>query len=350
MYGQRGRHRRLSDIDHTVLRAKRRVYSVALALCAVAAAVPLLMVVIQRDPFAPLYFYTNIPAILICCAGMFIIRQLRTIRVFEWVMVTAIVTYVASWGIANFFLRRIPMEGAVVGGGPVFLLAAILLCLVLPERRLRPALFAFYLTEVGLTWANLVRFPWSDAHSIQLTTHIVIAVALVCLSLIGTYQRLAFSATHEADRMRNLAHTDALTDLPNRRGMYAGLESEDDLCIALIDLDDFKQVNDTIGHEGGDQVLIAVSQLLREHADGVGSVGRWGGEEFLVVMPNTSLQRGARWAEQARRAVEEAQLTTTISLGVIARQAGQSTASLLKRADELLYEAKRAGKNQVRTG
>lgn len=342
------RRRPLTDLDLTILRAKRQVYTVALLLTALAALVPLLMVVIRNDPFAGLFYATNIPAVVLCLIGVVVIRWLRAVPYVERIMVGAIIAYILAWDLMNLVVGRLPDRSAVVSGAPVFLLAAILLCLVVPQDRVRLWLFGLFIGDATLVWTNLMREPFGDLHSTQLTSHIVNAVAVVCLSLIPLYQRLVFAARADLDMMRDLAHTDPLTGLPNRRSMYQALDTSDPLTVALIDLDDFKKVNDTLGHPAGDKVLVALAAVLRESLPRGAVVGRWGGEEFLVVMPRTSTDSALIWAEHARRTVElDASANITLSVGVTSRRTQESHAEMLKRADALMYHAKRTGKNRV---
>jgi len=157
------------------------------------------------------------------------------------------------------------------------------------------------------------------------------------------------------------AVTDDLTQLTNRRGFMQALEGEvrrgdrfgGSLSLVLLDLDDFKLINDGYGHHTGDEVLREVARTLQNRVRDVDVPGRLGGEEFAVLLPQTDLPGGKRLAESLRAAVERARiatadrLTVTASFGVVARSAGESAAELLQRADVALYRAKRAGKNRV---
>jgi diguanylate cyclase (GGDEF)-like protein len=344
--------RSVSDIDLTILLAKQRVYQTALALSAIATVIPMVLVVIQRDPFVPLHLVTNVPTLLICLVTLVLLRKPRVIPIVERMLVATIVVYIVAWDLLNLAFKRLPASGAVVGDAPVFLLASILLCLVVPQEQLRAWLFGLFGVHAVLNWANLLRFEWGPTQSTQLTTDVITAVAVVALSLVGLFQRLVVTSQADLAAMRDLAHTDTLTQLPNRRAMYALLDSTVELSVALIDLDDFKHVNDSRGHHYGDDVLVRIAGLLRDSAAGVGTVGRWGGEEFLVVMPATGTEAAGRWGESARKLVARTstEVVTTMSMGVTSRRPEETTADLLRRADELMYLAKRRGKNQVALG
>jgi len=166
----------------------------------------------------------------------------------------------------------------------------------------------------------------------------------------------------EVARLSRLTQIDALTGAFNRRGLDAALPSQaprsaliTSLSVAMADIDHFKQVNDTHGHAAGDEVLKRVAQVLTQTLRTGDSVIRYGGEEFLLLLPNADLQAAMRVAERARAAVASAriesggqQLAVTLSLGVAEQGAEESREETIRRADVALYEAKRAGRNCVR--
>mgnify|MGYP006280875887 CR=1 FL=1 len=160
-----------------------------------------------------------------------------------------------------------------------------------------------------------------------------------------------------------LAVTDQLTGLNNRRYMMGQLDAllersaagGDPTSVLMLDIDHFKRVNDTYGHAFGDDVLREVAVRLASSVRAVDLPCRYGGEEFVVVMPATRLTDAARIAERIRLAVAsetfpvgEKEISVTVSLGVSASAGAEDRPeSLLRRADEALYEAKAAGRNQV---
>lgn len=167
-------------------------------------------------------------------------------------------------------------------------------------------------------------------------------------------------------RLEALAATDALTGLMNRRRFFQRLEAEvaraarfsRPLSVAMVDVDHFKRVNDTYGHATGDAVLRAVAQTLREALRAMDAVGRVGGEEFAVLLPETGLEAAAGVLERIRQAVaglevmaaDGRQVRVTVSAGVAAWQAGEEAEAALRRADAALYAAKSAGRNRVVCG
>jgi diguanylate cyclase (GGDEF)-like protein len=129
------------------------------------------------------------------------------------------------------------------------------------------------------------------------------------------------------------------------------------MSIIILDIDDFKLINDTYGHFCGDEVICSIANLLKQSTRNSDICVRFGGEEFVVVLPNTSLENGVKIAEKIRQAIEKnvvyintnQEIHYTVSLGI--SEVGREDNSLevaLNKADVLLYEAKRLGKNQVK--
>jgi diguanylate cyclase (GGDEF)-like protein len=156
------------------------------------------------------------------------------------------------------------------------------------------------------------------------------------------------------------ANTDVLTHLLNRRAMMHQLEiamnqfyrSDRVFAIILIDVDYFKRVNDVYGHDGGDMVLVHLAQILQTKMRQIDSACRWGGEEFLILLPDTTLDQAEEIAERLRCYVESnpspSNIQITISLGIaVIRQHCNSLESLITAADHALYAAKRNGRNRV---
>jgi diguanylate cyclase (GGDEF)-like protein len=123
---------------------------------------------------------------------------------------------------------------------------------------------------------------------------------------------------------------------------------EQGFAVLMLDLDDFKRLNDEYGHLHGDDVLANVAGLLSENVRETDSIARYGGEEFVVAMPGAPLSEAVAVAERLRETVL-ASTPTSISVGCAVREPGESAASVLKRADDLLLAAKRTGKNAVRS-
>jgi polar amino acid transport system substrate-binding protein len=164
---------------------------------------------------------------------------------------------------------------------------------------------------------------------------------------------------HKNRQLEMLAVTDKLTGLYNRSKLDEVLGSEigrsvrynRTFCVCIVDIDHFKSVNDTHGHQEGDRVLVSFSQLLRAGTRKTDIVGRWGGEEFIIISPETGLDGMLTMAENIRRLIEGHSFGTagagTASFGVTCSCADDSPESIIKRADDALYEAKKAGRNRT---
>ncbi|OJA05901.1 sensor domain-containing diguanylate cyclase [Halomonas sp. QHL1] len=165
---------------------------------------------------------------------------------------------------------------------------------------------------------------------------------------------------HQANRqLKRLAYHDGLTDTWNRRHMEQAFDAELNaaerhyrpFAVLLFDIDHFKRFNDTFGHDAGDQVLVTLCSVLQSILRCTDKLGRWGGEEFLVLARDCNLEGGLRLAERLRQSAEALDLGklggVTISIGVAGWRRGDSRKSLVIRADQAMYQAKKRGRNQV---
>jgi len=160
-------------------------------------------------------------------------------------------------------------------------------------------------------------------------------------------------------QLNTFAHTDPLTGLSNRAKLDQVLANELQrsqryvlqVGVIMLDLDHFKQVNDNFGHQVGDVLLKEVAQLLTEHTRKVDTVGRWGGEEFMLICPETDIDALALLAEKLRLVIASYSFTRidkqTASFGITTFEPGDTSDSLVKKADKALYLAKDAGRNRV---
>jgi diguanylate cyclase (GGDEF)-like protein len=196
------------------------------------------------------------------------------------------------------------------------------------------------------------RILYAALGSFALLVLVALAFARPILSTLGDFRRVASQAA-----------TDGLTGLANRRSFDDELalewrraeRVEDSLALLLIDLDNFKSINDEFGHQAGDTVLRRVSAILASGARQVDLTARYGGEEFALLAPETDLVGASRLAERLRVDLETAvielpdgvELQVTASLGVAVKAGLDRPEQLVAAADEALYEAKRAGKNRV---
>ncbi len=168
----------------------------------------------------------------------------------------------------------------------------------------------------------------------------------------------------DLNKARDESNTDALTGLANRKkfdsvirtSIETMIENKGELCLLMVDIDHFKNFNDTYGHQTGDQILRLVAQTLKNGLKGWDLPARYGGEEFVVVLPDTKIQDAYGVAEQIRKAIAAKELIKrstgenlgrlTVSIGLAKAAIEDSPASLIGRADKALYTAKNSGRNR----
>lgn len=189
-------------------------------------------------------------------------------------------------------------------------------------------------------------------------------LAVAIMSYLHEYARhRSYAAlTSLREKIENEARTDELTHLFNRRHMYEYLEQAEHrmhrikipMSVLLIDIDNFKQVNDNYGHQFGDKVLVNIAQTLRKSLRDYDSIARWGGEEFLVVLSDTENTAARIVAEKLRSTIEalaiyygDKQIFITISIGMHTARIGEKLEAILKKADHNLYAAKHNGRNMI---
>lgn len=155
------------------------------------------------------------------------------------------------------------------------------------------------------------------------------------------------------------ATTDYLTSLSNRFNFEQRLKNElaraqrfnEPLSMIVLDLDNFKQINDRHGHPTGDEVLVAVGSVLRQKVRQIDIASRWGGDEFALLLPNTNLEHAHSVAEKLRVEIKsklaELHLDSTASFGVVELSFNESQTDFVRRADTALYQSKNAGRNKV---
>jgi diguanylate cyclase (GGDEF)-like protein len=226
---------------------------------------------------------------------------------------------------------------------------------------------------LGLTmWWMQASDPVRYPPAVEMLTFAYTAVALLAIALLtGEMNKLRARLKRQKEELqaalatiRTLATVDELTSLANRRHMNEVLSAEErrhgargqPTCIALLDIDFFKQVNDRFGHAAGDEVLRSFANAARAELRVSDVLARWGGEEFLLMLPNTEqaeaavvLQRMAAQVGALRVPGLDLGRPITFSGGLAARQAGEPLADTISRADKALYMAKSAGRDRIIT-
>ena len=220
--------------------------------------------------------------------------------------------------------------------------------------RLQPRLLA--------SLSNFERETHAHVERLRRTQQVVLAMLLVALALQGmfVFRPLVVQSRHFAAHLYRLATTDDLTGVSSRRHFMEIAErdlrlarrSGKEIAAILLDLDHFKEVNDAHGHAAGDAVLRRFGKLSTALLRQSDMIGRMGGEEFAILLPDTDIEGAMTVADRLRRAIAEDRGSdlppVTVSIGVAARQADdRSIDDLLRRADRALYQAKSEGRNRV---
>jgi diguanylate cyclase (GGDEF)-like protein len=209
-----------------------------------------------------------------------------------------------------------------------------------PARRPRPI-------DTTATPASGIRDPYANQHA-RVVSRLVHFIGAVTEELNASNAELHLQST-----------TDRLTRIYNRHRLEQMLAETvssvaatgEELAVVLIDIDHFKQVNDTHGHATGDAVIVHLVDVIRDALPPAAVFGRWGGEEFLLILPQTGAAAAGRVAEVLRDRIAVSAFPTvghqTASFGVASHRAGETLENLLARADQALYQAKHAGRDRV---
>lgn len=185
---------------------------------------------------------------------------------------------------------------------------------------------------------------------------------------IETLSRQVTTLNNELQSVRNESERDGLTGVLNRRAFDRHINDlvarntmkPQDVALLMVDIDDFKRINDTYGHQAGDRVLVAMANKIRQSVRSDDLIARYGGEEFAIILPGASLRNGIKKGKQICGVVASARyllegmppadvLSLTLSIGVSACRKGDSASALVSRADKALYLAKCSGKNRVQS-
>jgi len=219
---------------------------------------------------------------------------------------------------------------------------------------------------VLMAWLRIAAgIPWNGEIVTLILTQVLSGAVLALMYVQARYRELLVTAQLEQQNLQKLAYADPLTGAANRRRMYQRLEEQmiqanpdhqanpDNLgaCVVLLDLDHFKRFNDGYGHNAGDEVLRQVVSLLKGEIRVDDTLGRWGGEEFMVLLPNTTLEQAVGIAERLRSCIASLTLEglgqITASFGVAEFGTAERVEHWIDRADQALYQAKQQGRNTV---
>ena len=346
-------------------RRKRRVYLGLLGLSTLGALMALLVNVARGAPSPPITAAAlTVTASNAILAGLTAAGRVR-LAVLEWVLLLSLTAVIVANLVHGLYLA--PFDAGAVDGGRAAMhwvpVAFVVAYIALDARRAARVSLGILLTVVLVAAPAFLAGPEAGAGigSAEEFVQVVLAyaVALVALSFFAGLPQRLLRWRETAHEMRELAFSDALTGLSNRRWAEAQLELElarserygGGFAVIVLDIDHFKRLNDAHGHAMGDEVLTGLAATLRSSLRASDRVARWGGEEFLVLAPETPLPAAIELAEVLRRQVATTPLGNglfvTISLGVAGWEDGDSRGTLVERADAALYRAKGAGRDRV---
>ncbi|MCH5262305.1 MAG: GGDEF domain-containing protein [Lachnospiraceae bacterium] len=331
------------------------IYSVALVHCFLTFVFGLLKVY-------PLFIF-NIVSVITYLSASLLVRKERLwsvfyITYFEIILHSFVATIFIGWmsGFAQYIIALVPVgyyicyamdsrlrKMAIATGSALFATVSYLSCKLLSDF-ITPA----YADNIVSWELRLFIF-----NSICTYTFLII-FSLIFISEIRVSQA---QLQHQNEILERLANIDPLTGLYNRRSMQIFLnhaaESDTDFCIAMCDIDDFKKINDTYGHDAGDIVLKEISNIMRQFMNGHGYVCRWGGEEILIL-GNKNKEEIKSITEKIRRSIanhfficDEKIIRCSITIGLAVHKSGNSIEDTIAAADYNLYHGKRNGKNRV---
>jgi diguanylate cyclase (GGDEF)-like protein len=338
---------------HFASREKKRPFWIMLKRCVqIAAGVDLLFFILFYAVGSPILAWVNVISISMYAGAYVCLTHRRNFAAvcLLWGEVlghAALGTLMAGWDSAfhYYLLMFIPGFFVSLRTSKAMVAAVLLWC--------------FYVGLNALTYFVQPLEPLAPGALVVLRYFNISVVFAMFAYLSSYYYRTIIEAQ---DRLSRLAMTDPLTGLYNRRHIldlanYEAVQLKRNttpLSIIIADIDHFKRINDTHGHEAGDAVLVAVSQAIKTTVREQDSASRWGGEEFLIILPETDLEHGVAVARRIRESVaiiqvpmEKEPISVSITLGVTSYRIGESISDAISRADAALYKGKAGGRNRV---
>jgi diguanylate cyclase (GGDEF)-like protein len=278
-----------------------------------------------------------------------------------WQIFHGVLAIIGSYAITG------PARGAVLA---ILVLTLTYGMFGLPARQARLlALFSFVALAAIMAWKSQtdpLRYPpWVEAVHLAFAVIVLLGVSALSVRMgaLRDYLRIQKQELEESlERIRLLATQDELTGLANRRHMLALLKAEQarqqrtgqPLSLVLLDLDHFKRVNDAYGHLAGDVVLKGFAEAARSTLRGSDVLSRWGGEEFLLMLPDTGLDEAEHCVDRMREGLAQVIFTNvapdlqiTFSAGLSVCRAGETLEAVIERADQAMYQAKAQGRNRT---
>lgn len=327
----------------SLLETKQRVYGMILIPFVLTLWLSVAATYDEPEQTSQLYLINAIVVSVVIGLLSLLLRNERTVVVFETVSISLLVVYLLAWDVYDFFNKITVCNDFFVSSVPLIILTSIMICFVLPEKIAMTVVLVFFSAHCGLGWATQLQIDKELRQPEWILDTLQTFSAVLVVTLVTTYNRMYLYS-------QTMASTDVLTGLLNRRGMSSYIERHEQCILMLIDIDNFKHINDTLGHDAGDKVLIHVARILDRLIRKEGRAARWGGEEFIVMLPKTQLDEGKKMAEFIRETIEirtKNRTPVTLSIGVAEKHMDDDINSIISQADQRMYHAKNNGKNQV---
>jgi len=342
---------------------KRRFFLIMLPIASVAVAADLVLHPSPTGVSITAWLGTLLPAGL----ALLLWRRRRSIRFVESASVMWVLSMLLSILYTTLF-RESGREALdqFVAFSPWFSVSLIAVFLIFEPRRATWISSGVYLVTLafGLAYMIISRVAGAQPMLVRPLIHLYLAnAALITFLFVYGRMREQYERTQTLARsMADLANTDPLLGIPNRRQMFGMIRDQIYLAeggvrpaiLVMFDLDRFKQVNDTFGHEAGDNVLKAVTRAIQQVLRSTDRFGRWGGDEFMVLVNVGDMNQAYHAAQRLRDAVHQRLgdrfRMVTISVGVAPYHRGDTVEDWVARADQALYRAKEAGRDRVMVG
>lgn len=313
------------------------------------------------DIFAPqMYLYTSVycASVGFGLVNLWLIGKLqKKYRNYAWYLELMFMLFVAVISVL------LAVAGVQENVGPVSFVLGLMSMSVMLQGRLVSLFVTFILSWLSFAFAT---YQLSGAELSGPAIASTLSTILICVAISRLLEKMRighFESNQEILRqnkkLSDLSNKDPLTELANRRFFEATLKREitrsqrfgNNLSVLILDVDNFKQINDTYGHNEGDHVLKVISQILRSYVREVDTVCRYGGEEFVILLAEANSRLSQKIGERIRKAIAarhfmNIHLPVTVSIGHKQYQ-GESAQDFIEEADKLMYRAKQEGKNRL---
>ena len=349
-------HKQLFDKTHEIM-----AFSIGIFACLCAHTAYLIMFHILHVREMEIF---NVFSVLFYIVLLIVVRFIneRSILIYlsdlEIIVHAAYATYLLGWkpDFAMFFILIIPAT---------FLTSTKRLYIPLIVGTISLGFYLFF--KITMEYDAVVKYMFDDnslIRAIQITNAFIGVFVMVCAALTNTLIReyMEFQLVDQRENFKKLASIDPLTNLYNRRAMNENIRDirrrsrspKSQYVIGIGDIDNFKRINDTYGHDAGDKVLVYVSNLFISTIPDDGYAARWGGEEFLFIIPEASIEKGLAFTEKIHKSlrahtfeIDDCEFGVTMTFGISVGIPVDKIDSVITKADKRLYKGKNNGKDHT---